>query len=103
MAHEPPNTHLGIAAVATAVGGGMMLVLFAIAVSPIWSFVFLLPWLLGAIGLYHGVRAAMLPKESTRDIEDRGKRALHFSIFSLSVSGMFVVLLLLAILMAARG
>ena len=102
MTHDTPDTHLGIAAVATCVGGIATLGVVAIAGSA-WSLLFLLPWLLGAIGLYHAIRGAMLPRGSHQDIEDRGKRALHFSIFSLSISGIFVVIVLFGILLFVRG
>jgi hypothetical protein len=97
---QKPNTHLVLAAVAVVVGGGMMIVMLAHSVV---GYILLLPVLFGAIGLHHAVRGQRLPEEQREEIEDRAKRALHFSIFSLNISGAFVVILVIAYVFASCG
>ncbi len=101
MIPDRPRSHLGIALVAVVAGGAAMLLLLALSATI--AFVLLLPWILGAMGLYNAVRAQSLPSTQTDEIADRGKRALHFSIFSLSISAIFVVIGLMALWFMSSG
>jgi hypothetical protein len=97
---DKPNTHLVLAAVALVVGAGMMLLMLAHSVV---GYILLFPVLLGAIALHHAVRGRRLPEEQTEEIEDRAKRALHFSIFSLNISGAFAVIVVIGYVFASCG
>ena len=54
-----------LAAVATGVGGAATIAMVVLVGGIFADFVFLLPWLLGSIGLYHAVRGAATPISNT--------------------------------------
>jgi hypothetical protein len=89
MALTDPKTHLGLAGAAVVLGGVAFLLGLLRGVV---GYVVLLPWLLGAVGLYYGVRAQSLPMTPREEIEDRGRHALHFSILSMSITAAFLVI-----------
>lgn len=93
MSSDAPKTNLGIAIGATVAGGAAMLAMLSRGFS-VMAYAALVPWVLGAIGLYHAVRAAMLDASQREDLEYRSQRAMHFSIFSLSITGIVVVIVL---------
>jgi hypothetical protein len=82
--------------IAVIAGGAALVGTFFLSIGVAFRFIFLMPWLLGIVAAYHAVRAQSLPTTRRDEIEDRARRALHFSVFSLSITAIFVLIALMA-------